>query len=95
MERCNLLIKKLQRVPFSKENKKDPVKTILLLVQNKENANLLSNFLSDFYHVVNPEVGEQNPLESDFDLCLIDTVSFKDFLKRITSRKDRDKLGQD
>lgn len=80
-----------QPVAFTQEGKKDAVNTILLRVENKENANLLSNFLSNFYHVVIPELGEQNTLESDFDLCLIDAITFKGLSRRITGRKDRDK----
>ncbi len=91
MERCNPLIKNLQRVPFTQVKKKETAKTILLIVNNKENANLLSKFLSDLYHIAIPELGDQNILEPDFDLCLIDTISFGVLSKMISSRKDRDK----
>ncbi len=70
----------------------DLLSTILLLVKNKENEELLSKFLSNYYKLIIPSTEEPGKsLEGDFDLCVLDVFFLTNLSQILSARKLKNK----
>ena len=64
---------------------------VILIIESKENRNLLNAFLSSYHSVGEHQPGE--PLEEAFDLCIIDSPSLRRFKTELEARKDAEQPG--
>jgi signal transduction histidine kinase len=64
---------------------------IILIIESKENRQLLHAFLSAYHSVGEHQSGEA--LEEAFDLCIIDDVNFQHFKSELEARRDAEQPG--
>src|SRR5262245_48188165 len=64
---------------------------IILMIEGKENRQLLNAFLSAYHSVGEHPMGE--PLEEPFDLCIVDAVSFGRVKAELEVRRDQEQPG--
>jgi signal transduction histidine kinase len=64
---------------------------IILIIESQENRRLLHEFLSAHHSVAEHQVGE--PLEENFDLCVIDDHGLKRFEAALVARRDAEHPG--
>jgi len=64
---------------------------IVLILESKENRNLLNAFLSAYHSVGEHTSGE--PLEENFDLCIIDDPNLTRFKTELEARRDAEQPG--
>jgi signal transduction histidine kinase len=64
---------------------------IVLIIQGKENRQLLNAFLSGYHSVGEHSLGE--PLEEAFDLCIIDGPSLRRFKDELEARREAEQPG--
>ncbi|WP_158059682.1 two-component system sensor histidine kinase NtrB [Halorussus halophilus] len=71
---------------FGSPSADSAVDRILLLVDHDQNRRLLANWLAPTYTVLTPDP-DREPLDSAFDLCLVDESSFTRNLEDLEARK--------
>ncbi len=64
---------------------------IVLIIEGKENRQLLSAFLSAYHSVGEHQPGQ--PLEEPFDLCIVDAVSLGKVKADLEARRDEEQPG--
>src|SRR5438046_9531411 len=64
---------------------------ILLIIEGKENRQLLNAFLSAYHSIGEHSPGE--PLEEAFDLCIVDGPSLSRFKEEIEARREAELPG--
>jgi signal transduction histidine kinase len=64
---------------------------ILLVLDNKTNRRLLSEFLSAYHSIVEHPAGQQ--LDEAFDLCIIDDTSLSECRENLEERRDAEQPG--
>ena len=64
---------------------------VILIIDGKENRQLLNAFLSGYHSVGGHEPGQS--LEEAFDLCIIDDVSLSRFKEELEARRDEEQPG--
>ncbi|HEY2384651.1 MAG TPA: HAMP domain-containing sensor histidine kinase [Terriglobia bacterium] len=64
---------------------------IILILDNKENRRLLSEFLGAYHSIGEHEAGQ--PLEEAFDLCVIDDPNLTRFRQELEGRRDAEQPG--
>lgn len=64
---------------------------ILLIIDGKENRQLLNAFLSAYHSIGEHSPGE--PLEEAFDLCIVDGPSLSRFRQELEARRDAEQPG--
>jgi signal transduction histidine kinase len=64
---------------------------IVLIIENKENRDLLNSFLSAYHSV--GEHDPAQPLEEVFDLCIVDSPGLSRFRTELEARRDEEQPG--
>src|SRR5215475_56455 len=68
-----------------------PMARILLIVENRENRRLLTEFLTSNHSIAEHKTGER--LEEPFDLCILDDPTLKHFEAELEARREAEHPG--